>query len=100
MEDELGRMIDEDSVMMILSATSSVKAPRLKARCIYYLLTNFTVLDVTKAINDPSIDKSLRYDVVDKINSWGFAEKADDDVSNSNEEEENVEEEKGFDTKK
>jgi len=99
-EDELGRMIDEDSVMMILSATSTVKAPRLKARCIYYLLTNFTVLDVTKAINDPSIDKSLRYDVVDKINSWGFAEKADNDVSNSNEEEENVEEEKGFDTKK
>jgi len=85
-EDELGRMIDEESVMMILGATSTVKAPRLKARCIYYLLNTFDVVEVTKLINEPSIDKELRYDVVDKMNSWGFASKASKEDEEGNDE--------------
>ena len=77
-EDELGQMIDEDSVMMILTATCTVKAPRLKARCIHYLLKNFEVTDITSMIDDPLIDKTLRYDIVDKINSWGFSKRDND----------------------
>jgi hypothetical protein len=78
-EDELGQMIDDDSVMMILTATCTVKAPRLKARCIHYLLKNFEITDITSMIDDPLIDKTLRYDIVDKINSWGFGKRGNDD---------------------
>ena len=30
-------------------------------------------------IDDPLIDKTLRYDIVDKINSWGFSKRDNDD---------------------
>ena len=75
-EDDLGKMIDEDSVAMILSATCSVKAPRLRARCIYYALSHFRVEEYESLINHEDFETSLRDELRDKQSSWGFKNQA------------------------
>ena len=71
-EDDLGRMIDDDSVAMILAATASVKAPRLRARCIHYALTHLSHEALETLAGDSHLDGSVRDDLLSKRKSWGF----------------------------
>ena len=75
-EDGLGNMIDGDSVEMILKATSSVSAPRLRARCVHYALCHLSAEDLDELIEHCGFDATIIDDLIGKRKLWGLVRNA------------------------